>query len=466
MAISAIGVGSGLPLDQLLNDLRASENIALQQIKSQQTVVQNRISAYGKIKSAFESFQKAGEALGNPDTFGAYKAGTSAETFTATANNGAISGQYNITVESLASTQTLVAQGLGSRTDANGTNGVITFTFGDGTTKTLDLTGKDTSINGIIEAINSDDSLGIQATVLNDGSTAPYRLMLSSTATGTDAALTQVEVNGNTDGVTSPMADLMNFGVAGSTVQEQAAKNAEITVNGITITSQTNTIENAIEGVKLNLAEANPGVISNLSVSRDDGSAKSAVEAFVKSYNVLQNTIKSLTAYDVENQSASALTGDSMARRIQNQAREVVNVFSTSGEVRTLSQMGITTNLTTGELTIDQDKLSAALSSNIDDVKNLLSGPMGLTTRLEQAAQGILDTSGGLIASATNGAKSISERLQQQYESTSARIDSRMENYRRQFSALDGMLSQMNSLSSYLTQQLGMLENLSTGNKK
>jgi flagellar hook-associated protein 2 len=249
-------------------------------------------------------------------------------------------------------------------------------------------------------------------------------------------------------------------------VQEQAAKNAEITVNGITITSQTNTIENAIEGVKLNLAEANPGVISSLSVSRDDGSAKSAVEAFVKSYNALQNTIKSLTAYDVENQSASALTGDSMARRIQNQAREVVNVFSTSGEVRTLSQMGITTNLTTGELTIDQDKLSAALSSNIDDVKNLLSGPMGLTTRLEQAAQGILDTSGGLIASATNGAKSISERLQQQYESTSARIDSRMENYRRQFSALDGMLSQMNSLSSYLTQQLGMLENLSTGNKK
>lgn len=466
MAISAIGVGSGLPLDQLLNDLRASENIALQQIKSQQTDVQNRISAYGKIKSAFEAFQKAGEALGKEETFGAYKASTSAETFSATADTGAINGQYNLTVESLASTQTLVSQGLASRTDPNGTDGVLTFTFGDGTTKTLDLTGQDTSIDGIIQAINADESLGIQATVLNDGSASPYRLMLSSTETGTDAALTKIEVNGNTDGATSPLADLMNFGVAGSTVQEQAAKNAEITVNGITINSQTNTIEDAIEGVKLNLTEADPGVISTLSVNRDDGAAKSAVEAFVKSYNSLQSTIKSLTSYDVENQTGSALTGDSMARRIQNQAREVVNAFTTEGDVRTLSQMGITTNLTTGELTIDQDKLSTALSENVDDVKNLLSGPTGITARLEQAAQGILDTNGGLIASATNGAKSISERLQQQYESTSARIDSRMENYRRQFSALDGMLSQMNSLSSYLTQQLGMLDNLSNGNKE
>ncbi|MAK54629.1 MAG: flagellar hook-associated protein 2 [Pusillimonas sp.] len=466
MAISAIGVGSGLPLDQLLNDLRASENIALQQIKSQQTDVQNRISAYGKIKSAFEAFQKAGEALGKEETFGAYKASTSAETFSATADTGAINGQYNLTVESLASTQTLVSQGLASRTDPNGTDGVLTFTFGDGTTKTLDLTGQDTSIDGIIQAINADESLGIQATVLNDGSASPYRLMLSSTETGTDAALTKIEVNGNTDGATSPLADLMNFGVAGSTVQEQAAKNAEITVNGITINSQTNTIEDAIEGVKLNLTEADPGVISTLSVNRDDGAAKSAVEAFVKSYNSLQSTIKSLTSYDVENQTGSALTGDSMARRIQNQAREVVNAFTTEGDVRTLSQMGITTNLTTGELTIDQDKLSTALSENVDDVKNLLSGPTGITARLEQAAQGILDTNGGLIASATNGAKRISERLQQQYESTSARIDSRMENYRRQFSALDGMLSQMNSLSSYLTQQLGMLDNLSNGNKE
>ena len=466
MAISAIGVGSGLPLDQLLNDLRASENIALQQIKSQQTDVQNRISAYGKIKSAFEAFQKAGEALGKEETFGAYKASTSAETFSASADTGAINGQYNLTVESLASTQTLVSQGLASRTDPNGTDGVLTFTFGDGTTKTLDLTGQDTSIDGIIQAINADESLGIQATVLNDGSASPYRLMLSSTETGTDAALTKIEVNGNTDGATSPLADLMNFGVAGSTVQEQAAKNAEITVNGITINSQTNTIEDAIEGVKLNLTEADPGVISTLSVNRDDGAAKSAVEAFVKSYNSLQSTIKSLTSYDVENQTGSALTGDSMARRIQNQAREVVNAFTTEGDVRTLSQMGITTNLTTGELTIDQDKLSTALSENVDDVKNLLSGPTGITARLEQAAQGILDTNGGLIASATNGAKRISERLQQQYESTSARIDSRMENYRRQFSALDGMLSQMNSLSSYLTQQLGMLDNLSNGNKE
>ena len=465
MAISAIGVGSGLPLDELLSDLRSSENIALQQIKTRQTDVENRISAYGKIKSAFEAFQKAGQTLSNEGTFGAYKANTTADSFGATAEQTAVSGQYNITVEALANSQTLVAQGLASRTEANGTDGVITFTFGDGSTKTLALTGKDTSINGIIEAINADDSLGIQATVLNDGSANPHRLMLSSTETGTDAAITQIEIAGNSDGAGSPLNDLLNFGTAGSTLQEQAASNAQMTVNGITIDSQTNTIEDAIEGVKFNLTEANPGKIETLTIARDDSKAKAAIETFVKAYNALQGTIKSLTSYDTETQTANTLTGDSIARRIQNQAREIVNSFSASGDIRTLSQMGITTNLTSGELTIDQDQLTEALENNLDDVENLLIGDNGIATRLEQSAKNILDSK-GLIASATTGAKTTAERLQEQYDSTSERIDVRMENYKRQFSALDSMVSEMNSLSNYLTQQMGMLENLSSGNKK
>tara|TARA_R110000851_G_scaffold165169_2_gene310025 strand:- start:234987 stop:236384 length:1398 start_codon:yes stop_codon:yes gene_type:complete len=465
MAISAIGVGSGLPLDELLSDLRSSENIALQQIKTRQTDVENRISAYGKIKSAFEAFQKAGQTLSNEGTFGAYKANTTADSFGATAEQTAVSGQYNITVEALANSQTLVAQGLASRTEANGTDGVITFTFGDGSTKTLDLTGKDTSINGIIEAINADDSLGIQATVLNDGSANPHRLMLSSTETGTDAAITQIEIAGNSDGAGSPLNDLLNFGTAGSTLQEQAASNAQMTVNGITIDSQTNTIEDAIEGVKFNLTEANPGKIETLTIARDDSKAKAAIETFVKAYNALQGTIKSLTSYDTETQTANTLTGDSIARRIQNQAREIVNSFSASGDIRTLSQMGITTNLTSGELTIDQDQLTEALENNLDDVENLLIDDNGIATRLEQSAKNILDSK-GLIASATTGAKTTAERLQEQYDSTSERIDVRMENYKRQFSALDSMVSEMNSLSNYLTQQMGMLENLSSGNKK
>ncbi|HBT32484.1 MAG TPA: flagellar hook-associated protein 2, partial [Pusillimonas sp.] len=315
------------------------------------------------------------------------------------------------------------------------------------------------------EAINADDSLGIQATVLNDGSANPHRLMLSSTETGTDAAITQIEIAGNSDGAGSPLNDLLNFGTAGSTLQEQAASNAQMTVNGITIDSQTNTIEDAIEGVKFNLTEANPGKIETLTIARDDSKAKAAIETFVKAYNALQGTIKSLTSYDTETQTANTLTGDSIARRIQNQAREIVNSFSASGDIRTLSQMGITTNLTSGELTIDQDQLTEALENNLDDVENLLIGDNGIATRLEQSAKNILDSK-GLIASATTGAKTTAERLQEQYDSTSERIDVRMENYKRQFSALDSMVSEMNSLSNYLTQQMGMLENLSSGNKK
>src|SRR5690606_15258471 len=142
MAVSSIGVGSGLPLEDLLRDLRNSENTALALIQSKQVTAENRLSAYGKIQSAIEAMQTAGTNLAKADTYGALKTTVSSDAFTATASTKAIAGQYNITVDTLATSQTLVTQGVTDRDAANGTGGVITFDFGD-ETKTLDLTGKD-----------------------------------------------------------------------------------------------------------------------------------------------------------------------------------------------------------------------------------------------------------------------------------------------------------------------------------
>jgi len=461
-SVSSIGVGSGLPLDQLLTNLRNSENNALVAIQSKQVAAQNRLSAYGKLQSAIEAFQNAGKTLSADGTFGALKTNVSGEGFSASASTSAIAGQYSISVQTLATAQTLATSGQASRNTAIGADGVLTFTLGDGTTKTLDLTGKDTSLDGLVSAINkADPSLGFQATIVNDGSGTPYHLLLTSTTTGSDAAISSISVAGNDD-----LQTLLGFDhatpAANPNISETAAVNATFKVNGISITSQKNSVSDAIQGVTLSLTKE--GSSATLTVTRDDTTATKAVNDFINAYNSLQNTVKSLTSYNVDTSTGSALTGDSLARRVQTQFREVVNVSMPSGTIRSLSQIGIKSNATTGELTVDSDKLSAALKDNLGDVKSLLAGTDGVTSKLKAVADSFLGTK-GLINAAKDGTNDTIKDLAKQYEATSYRIDAKMAAYSAQFTALDSMVAQMNSVSSYLTQQLTMLSNLNNSKK-
>ncbi|HEY9280307.1 MAG TPA: flagellar filament capping protein FliD, partial [Eoetvoesiella sp.] len=360
MAVSSIGVGSGLPLEELLNNLRNSENNALVLIQSKQINAEQRLSAYGTLKNALEELNKAGQALGKAETMGALKTSVTGDSFTASSTSAAIPGKYNVVVNQLATSQSLVATRQSDRTATIGTGGVITFkTDSDAEPKTLDLTGKGTSLNDIVAAINGDPKLGINATVVNDGDT--FQLVLTTAATGAKAALTEISVAGNDN-----LRDVMGFGAgappapaSGMQLTGPPAQNALITVNGIEVKSQTNVVENVLDGVTLTLnkADAADATGNSLSITRDDASTTKAINAFVTAYNSLQGTIKTLTSYNADAQKSSALTGDSLARQMQNQVRSVLNVSGESGDIRSLAQLGISTDPATGLLKVDNDKL-------------------------------------------------------------------------------------------------------------
>ena len=466
MAISSIGVGSGLPIDQILTDLRKSENIALELVQQRQIQETSRFSAYGSIKSSLEAFKNAAEKLGKIETIGAMRASSSSETISVSTTEKAIAGQYKLTVNSLASSQTLTAQGQADRTSAIGTGGTISVTLGNGDTHTLDLT-EGTSLNDIVKAINADDKLGISATIINDGSDTPHRLMLTARDTGTDAAVTEISVTGNDD-----LQNLLGYSSDGThNLVEQAAQNASVYINGapedggIAITSQGNKLDDVIEGVTLTLTKASDDPVT-ITVSQDTSVATEAVNTFVKAYNTLQTTIRNLTSYDVESQKSSALTGDSLARRVQTQMRQAISFSSDSGTIHSLSDLGIVTdNYQNGTLKVDSEKLSAALKDNLGEITNLFVGENGLSKHILNAADPFL-RSGGYIANAQEGSTEASKRLDKQFEATSDRIDATIEMYRQQFVGLDSTLAQMNSISSYLTQQLSMLGNLSKESSK
>lgn len=456
--VSSLGVGSNLPLNDLLTNLRNNENNALTAILNRKTVAQTRLSAYGKLQGAVSALQTAAQNVAKADAFGALKASGASDAVSATVGAGAIPGQYSIQVDSLARAQTLVAAGRADRTTAIGTGGAITITLADGSAHTLDMTGKDTSLNGLVSAINADPDIGVNATLVNDGSGTPYRLLLTARQTGEDAAIARIEVAGNQD-----LQDFIGYDKAGGATanfSEQAATNAQLSINGIAISSQTNTIHDAIDGVELTLTKTTDTPAA-LSITRDDSVATKAINDFVSAYNSLQDTLKSLTSYDTENQQGSALTGDSLARRVQNELRSPLNSALGGPGALSLSRIGITTDPSTGKLNIDDTKLGEALSADLRGVTALFSGDTGVGKLMADSATRFT-SAGGLFSTTTDSLNRTISSIDDQYDVTADRIDQRMETYRQQFVRLDALVSQMNSISSYLSQQLSMLNTSSS----
>ncbi|MGB3836040.1 flagellar filament capping protein FliD [Castellaniella sp.] len=449
--VSSLGL-SGLPLTDLLNNLQKNENQVLAVISDRKAVAQARLTAYGKLKDAIASFQKSAETVGKTDTFGAIAAKSSSEAISVSSTNKAIAGQYAIQVSQLATSQTLVFAGQADRTSAIGTDGTLSITLQDGTTKSLDLTGQDTSLNGLANAINNDKDIGVNATVINDGSGTPYRLLLTSRETGAQNAVSNISVANN-----ATLDSFLQYAGtdAANVTQGQAAQDALLNINGVDITSATNTIDNVIDGVTLTLNQTTTAA-ATVSLSKDDSVAKNAIQDFVKSYNSLLGTLKSLTSYNVDSQTSSALTGDSVARSVQTRMRDAILGGFDASQGTNLAQIGITTDPKTGELQIDDTKLSAALADNTSGVTSLFTSGTGIGKRVSDTADAFIKTD-GMLSGAQDGLTKTVADIQKQYEATADRINQRMDTYRAQFTQLDAMVSQMNSLSSYLSQQLSAL---------
>ncbi|ALM83167.1 flagellar filament capping protein FliD [Bordetella sp. N] len=455
-SVSSLGSGSNLPLQDILDSLQENAEVALTNIQTQQSEIQSKITAYGTIQSAIESLQTAAKALTSADTYNAAKAVVTGEGFTATAKSSAVSANYSIQVNSLATSETLSTGAFTSRTLANGTGGTLTVTLADGTSASVDLSS-DTSLNGVASAINGNSKLGIKASIISDGSGNSY-LMLTSSTTGTKAAVSSLSVAGNTT-----LAGQLNYGAGatGSTVTRvgDAATDASITVNGITVTSPTNTVDSAIDGVTLTLSKVTTAPDS-LRITTDTTAQATAIQSFVTAYNTVASLISTATAFDTTTDTGSVLTGDSTIRTIQTALAQALRVTNTGGTIASLADLGITTDTDAknGTLKIDVNKMTEALVNNPDDVKNLLFGTSGLGTKFTNATTTMLQT-GGTLDNRTDGLQTTYDTLQDNYDSTKTRIDADIATLRAKFVALDAFVAQMNSTSSYLTQQFEALSN-------
>lgn len=441
--ISALGIGSGLDLNGLLDQLEVAERGKLTPLVQQKNSYEAKISAYGTLKSALTQFQTAADKLSEAEAFQGVKSSVSGSALGAVAGNGASAGSFQIEVVELARASSAATTGVAAK-DVNLGGGTIAFELGNGDAFSVEIGEQSSSLENIRDAINAAEG-GVRASIVNDGSGTPYRLVLTAAETGTEGAVSAVD-----------FGDLgVSLALDASPEVNIAAKNASLTVNGIAISSQSNQVADAIEGVTLNLLETGSATVA---VTSDTQAVKDGINGFVTAYNNLQATIAGLTAYDATSGAAGELLGDATLRSIQSQLRGAMGGMVSGGEIQRFADIGIKLEVN-GTLKVDDDKLSAAISGKPQALMSFFAGGDGVDGLADGLGDflGSILKSDGPLESATKGLDASIKRVGERYLSMEKSINSTIARYRTQFSQLDSMIAQMNSTSSYLTQQFDIL---------
>lgn len=374
-SFTSLGVGSGLPLDTLLNNLTIAEKKRLNPITQQQTDNTARLTAYGTLKSALEKFQTANAALNKAELFRSSNATSSSDDLKVSTEAGAAPGIYTISVTQLAQAQSLSTKSVASNKEALGdgsaTRTIIIDQPGRDEPLEIKLGSDQTSLDDISKAINDADS-GISASVvkMNDNE---YRLVL--TAEEGEGSEMTISVDGD-----SKLNDLLSYDSttdSGNMSELVKAQNAKLTMNGIDIERQSNKITDAPQGVTLELTKEVKDV--RVTVTKSNEKATEAIKGWVDAYNSLIDTFNTLTKYkavdagaESQDEDNGALVGDSVVRTIQTGIRAQFANSGSEGIFKTLNEIGIKQDGKTGKLSIDDSKLKKALDDNTASVRELL----------------------------------------------------------------------------------------------
>jgi flagellar hook-associated protein 2 len=366
-------------------------------------------------------------------------------------SNNAVSGSYNVAVEQLA-----VSQKVGSAPVSDVTaaldEGSLNFAV-DGNSFDVAVTTEDT-LQTLVTKINAaKDNVGVTATIVN--SDAGAKLVLTSNKTGTANNIT---VSATDTGAGTVLADTFAM------TELQPAKDSIIYIDGLKLTSSSNTVEDAIDGVTLNLKDADIDKPTTLTVAQNTSSIKSGIKSFVEAFNSMSKTITDLTSYNAATETAAVLQGDSLPRGIQSQLRGVISsAFSTSDGNLSLASIGITTTRS-GTLEIDDDILTAALKNNVTGIKEMFTAEdTGVAAKLDGYLDSYVGT-GSIIDSRDSSLDGNLERLSDQREVFARKMAAFEARLFKQYNYMDLIVGQLSTQSSDLQSRLDSLPGLVSQN--
>ncbi len=492
MSITFSGLASGMDTDSIVKDLMALERAPLERMTAKKDDATQRLEAFAQFKSKLDSLKSAvGDMTITSQVRSTSVSLSSEDSFTATTSSSAI-GSYNVSVAQLSQVQKSITGGFSSNTDAIFGTGTITVNG-----MNISITEENNSLLGLVNSINkvaesTDENVkttGVRASIINDGSaTNPYHIVF----TGKDAKTTfEIDASG--------LSTVASGDIAFETGPPvQTAQQAVVIIDGITVTSDTNTISGAINGVTLNLnsvdtfsggtPETDGGTpptdldpwnwtdppvydTTKMDVKADTEPLKEKVTAFVTAYNDVMDWI--LSGYeefggtsevsedaDEDTLLGSVLRGDATINSMKRQLQGVLtNTVKNGGSFRILSEIGIGTNLN-GTLKQDNTELDKALENNFDDVVYLISG--------DDKADGVMKEFNSLLLDMTSSTQGVYAVQKKSYDSAVKDFDSKIAQMeqrmtkreqilRSQFTMMESLVSSLNAQGDFLTQQMDAL---------
>jgi flagellar hook-associated protein 2 len=470
--ITSAGIGSGLDIESLVSKLVASERTPITQLTQKTEGLKTELSAFGKVQSTLATLRDAAAKLTSPSSWAGTLATSSDPTaVSVSAGAGAAIGNVAVQVNQLASAQTLVSGTSYASSTTTVGQGSLTITLGawatDGATPptytgftdkagatpvTINIGEGQDTLTGIRDAINAANA-GVTASIVNDASGA--RLTLRSTATG--------ETNGFRIDAGGGLADLgydPRVGVT-SLIQTLPAQNARALINGIDVSSESNSLKEAIDGLNITLLKTTT-IPASVAVGQDKDSIKKLITDFTTAYNAVNALLREQTKYDEGNKTAGTLQGDSTAVGLQNQLRSIIGgTTSLAGSIGRLAQIGLEPGRD-GNLTTSETKLNTALG-DLDSLKKLFMGldntessNSGFAQRIRSYIDGALSTDGRVSSRQAGLQKLIDNNNKRvdQLEDRAALTEARL---RARYTALDTQMAKLNGLSNYVTQQLAKL---------
>lgn len=442
-SISSLGIGSGLDANSIVTKLMALEEMPLAALKAKNSTYGAKLSSYGQLKSALSTLQTAAKTLADPAKLGGFSA-TAADTsiIKAQASFFASAGTYSVEVVNLAAAQKRYSSTAYASNTSFG-SGSLLFNVG-GVDKEVELTAGSNSLIDIRAAING-ANIGVTASIISGD--AGDRLVLTGSTSGSAGAFTLA-----VDSADANLLSLADFNL--SHPFNSDAQDAQVKIDGELVTSSTNTLTTAINGLTLTLSKVGT---SELTIAKDSSKATEAVNAFVKAFNDAITRIKGDSTYDSATKTGKPLNAESTVRTVMqllNDARTKIPAALVGTPFETLSSLGISIQKD-GLLAVDSSKLESVINSSFSDVEKTL-GAFGkaFSDTLEQAVGAT-----GLIANRVEGINRSVRLLKADQERLEFRLDAIEKRYRAQFTALDTLVSSLQTTGSYLTQQLASLNN-------
>jgi len=391
------GIISGLDMDSILTKLVELSRAPIDRLGDKRTQFETKLTAWQTANTRLLALKTQAAALGDSSAFLTYSVTSSDEgAATATASGSAVSGIYSFTIEQLAAAHQVASQGYADYDTTSVGSGTVSIAVGSAEPVVIDV--QNLTLVQLRDAINGAGA-GVRAYIVNDGSSAPYRLLLTSQTMGADGAMT-VQVN-------------LSGGAAPALTEIQAARDAQITigegVNAITISSATNTVTDAIPGVTLSLRDADPERTVTLTVARDTNAVTASVNSFIEQYNALIGFINQQSSYDADTDKTGTLFGEYALQQIQGDLREMISrpLAGFDSRYTLLSQVGLRTTAE-DKLELDSTRFAQALAADPDAVMKLFaryaegtdahvsyvyatgdtksSGPAGYAVEITQAA--------------------------------------------------------------------------------